>query len=348
MSNKEWYTRRNKKNLKLRTKKRRRRKAKLTRKHIHNRDLKQLSKKQNENTILHNGERKVKFEVPTVFDIIKNPSGTIKFFNDVLSYIGNKYNGGNRIFFDMSKVESVSNDALMYLTAIIKNTKVRYNSGGNLPENQICKKLVMDSGFLNYMNTRKELELSTDTNKLQIRMGNEIDRNVTKTICNFLIEKCNISKAKCTFLYDILIELMTNTIQHAYTNNVLLSYWYVFLERKEDIINIVFLDTGEGIPQTIKKKWFEKMKILGVKDDYELIQSALLGEFRTRTEQKYRGKGLPKIYQYNNEGKIKNLNIISRNGCFNSDNTNNIVLTDKLQGTLFLWEIDIKNLREEK
>lgn len=58
----------------------------------------------------------------------------------------------------MSNVEYLTNDALMYLLAIIKNVKVKYNSAGNLPKNQECKKIVTDSGFLNYVNTNKAIE----------------------------------------------------------------------------------------------------------------------------------------------------------------------------------------------
>ena len=248
----------------------------------------------------------------------------------------------------MSNVEYLTNDALMYLLAIIKNVKVKYNSAGNLPKNQECKKIVTDSGFLNYVNTNKAIEITKTTNKLQIQAGNTIDIVVAKNICDFMINDCGMKKNECRFLYDIIIELMTNTYQHAYNNNnMLLSYWYVFVEKEREVVKFTFLDTGEGIPQTIKKKWFEKMKLLEIKTDSEFINAALNEKFRSRTAKNYRGKGLPKIYKYYLNDKIKNLKIISRYGIFES-NFSDKTLKEKLQGTLFSWEVSIEKLSKEE
>ena len=346
MNKRDWYKRRNIKNLKNRTKKKLAKKAQRTRVYKRNYIQKQLSIQQNEKKLIEeNGNYKIPFKIPKIFSLIDNSNETIDFFNNILQYIKNKYNKGNRLFFDMSDVEYVSNDALMYLIAIIKNTKIKFNSSGNLPKNKDCRNLVIESGFLDYLNTLKELELTTTTNKLRIRIGNNINREVAKSICDFFIDSCGIPRIKCKFMYDIIIELMTNTIQHAYNNSMLISYWYVFLERSDNIVKMVFLDTGDGIPETLRKNWLEKIKLLNVKDDCELIQSALNGDFRTRTEQKYRGKGLPKIYKYYKEGKIKNLKIISRHGVISSNNNN---LKSKLQGTLFSWEININKFIEEE
>ena len=344
MTTKEWYKKRNLKNLKQRTKNKKRKKSILKKQHDENFYQKQISLQQNKEKIIEkNGHIKIPFKVPKKFSLVDNADETINFFNTILDYIKNKYNKGNQLFFNMSDVEEVSNDALMYLIAIIKNAKIKFDSSGNLPQNKECKSLVLESGFLDYMNTLQNIELTTTTNKLKIRMGNTIDINVAKSICDFFIENCGISKNNCKFMYDIIIELMTNTIQHAYTNSMLIGYWYVFLEIKDNIVRVVFLDTGSGIPETLRKKWFEKIKILNLKNDTELIQSALNGEFRSRTLQKYRGKGLPKIYQYYKSNKIDKLKLISRYGIVNE---NNKILQSKLQGTLFIWDVNISRLLE--
>jgi hypothetical protein len=140
----------------------------------------------------------------------------------------------------------------------------------------------------------------------------------------------------------MIIELMTNTKQHAYNDTkrkFTTTDWYVFARHdiESNSVRFIFLDTGEGIPSTVKKTFRETLPIIG-KSETSYIQSALEGELlRTRTGKTYRGKGLPKIYSFYKEGIIKDLTIISNYGYFGSKRSNDI--NQKLNGTLFYWEL---------
>lgn len=67
-----------------------------------------------------------------------------------------------------------------------------------------------------------------------------------------------------------------------------------------DRIRFIFVDTGFGIANTVKKNFKEKVqqlfgKMLGLGiaiNDAQLIQSAFNGDFRTSTNQDNRGNGL--------------------------------------------------------
>jgi hypothetical protein len=139
---------------------------------------------------------------------------------------------------------------------------------------------------------------------------------------------------------------MANTHDHAYSERSLLPRWYLMAVNDKDkkFVQFVFLDGGKGIPNTIKKKYLEILRRklgaathLKTIEDSALILSALKGEFRTRTEKSYRGKGLPKIIGCAENKEITDLVIISNFGVIN---TATGIVRDtrrKLFGTLFSW-----------
>ena len=138
----------------------------------------------------------------------------------------------------------------------------------------------------------------------------------------------------------MVIELMTNTHNHAYNNkNGFIKAWYLFASVNNDkgCIEITFVDTGEGIPVTVAKKMIEK---IFTKKDNQYIISALNGDFRTQTHEKNRGKGLPDIYEHFNKNQIKNLKIISCKGKVELNDKNKIVEECKENNTKLTINFD--------
>ena len=65
---------------------------------------------------------KNKVEAPVRFGMMDNIDETLQFFKDVKDTL-KKLKVNDKIYFDLSKVEEVSADAIMYLIATIRNTK---------------------------------------------------------------------------------------------------------------------------------------------------------------------------------------------------------------------------------
>ena len=95
LNTREWYKRRNNKNLKTRTKKRKAKKARKTKIIKNNILQKKMSKEQNANSVFQNGEKKVIFSVPRNITLHESEE-TLNFFNSILEYIANKYNYSKR------------------------------------------------------------------------------------------------------------------------------------------------------------------------------------------------------------------------------------------------------------
>lgn len=283
---------------------------------------------------------------PENFSLIHNTEETLYFFNNILKNM-RLYSFDRTYFFDLKSVKYITTDAIMCILAIIRNMKnakiYRYRFQGNLPENKEARVLIEESGFFSYVHSANE-NLERNSCKIQIKSGNTVDPSVAKDICDFINQKFNTSIKFTMPIFETLMELMQNTVQHAYQskNGRIAHEWYIFVEEDNHRIIFTFLDSGEGIPSTVNKKLLEN---LGFKNDSELILSAMKGDFlRSTTKEKYRGNGLPLIYKYAQESKLFNLRAYSGKGCCIVDSRleQNSLLKDLLYdffGTLFYWEI---------
>lgn len=234
------------------------------------------------------------------------------------------------------------------------------------PQNKDIKKFLYDSGFVTqskynknivaeklnkkYWDKNNRIE-SQETENFKIRSGNTILLDEIKNIIDFSIKEIH-DKAQITvkdFLYNTIHELMENTISHAYLDKEKFIHkdWFLFAEKRHNIISFVFLDSGLGIPKTVAQKKIDGIyrEFHSITSESDILLSTLKGEERTRTKEVNRGKGLPYIYQLSENEIIKNLRIISNKACFNLNK--NIDVKKHLQGTFLYWEIDINKYKKE-
>ena len=306
------------------------------------------------------GKKSKIFELtaPECLSIIDNTEGAYDYFEKFVNEIRQK-NMNEFFYFDLKDVKHLTVDAVMYILTILRNIKngylFKFTFAGCHPQDGTSRKLLIESGFNKYVKTI-EIDLNRNSDKIQIVQGSQVDSETAKNICDFVSNRCGLKILYTGTLYEVLIELMTNTRQHAYSakDSVFLNQWYVFVEKNDDNIKIVFLDTGEGLTQTIKKKALEKFGeiFLQQHNDSFYIESALNGDWRSETQEKNRGKGLPSAEEYAHQIEINNFQIFSGSGsCIVWKNMNEKYVkykyNNKLFGTLFSWEIDIKSIGKE-
>jgi hypothetical protein len=243
----------------------------------------------------------------------------------------------------------------MYLLAILKNIqqlKSQISVSGNLPTDEKVKDLVLSSGFSKYVALNIKNQLSSKAKMIRIVENKTIEPKIAQKVIDFVIAEGNYSRIETQFLFGMLIELMSNTVQHAYNTRRedLEHYWYLFAEKQPDNIKFSFIDTGESIPQTVRKKIKELISQPLFNKDNELIISTVKGDFkRSETNLDYRGKGLPQIYSHFNVNRIQNLHIISNRGFVKFSNNSIPSIESKtinaFRGTLFYWEIPVNSIR---
>ncbi len=293
----------------------------------------------------------ITLHAPAHFSIVNNKEETLEFFSHAFSEMG-RCKFRQDIFFDLKDIKLISPDAIMLMIALVKNIRrcktMQTTCRGNLPDNLEARTYIEKSGFYSFVKVHGPIPQPNQKSAIQISSGYEVDPALIGSICSFVSSRAGLPERIYTKgLYQIITELMTNTIQHAYNTDrgLMENRWYIYVEDSPAKIQFVFLDTGSGIPSTIKVNFVEKvMQTFGSNaNDAKLISSALKGDYRSETGERHRGKGLPNIYEASKTDRISKLNIISGHGQCMVDDTwiiNESSSVISFPGTLFCWQFD--------
>lgn len=287
--------------------------------------------------------------VPEVFSFTQNPEGTINFFEKLADELAQNKRRKFRI--ESKDVKEVTVDALIYLLALMNNFGMlnKHNFEGTMPKDIAARKIYEESGFLDYMEFEKKGEIKKSSENIRIVSGEKNNADIVTTITKFAEEKLKKTRKELITLNPIFIEMMSNVYYHAYSkkSKVRSKRWYIYAEHIEDFIRIIFIDTGMGIANTVKKNRIERAveflkieRFLG-KTDAELMKSAFEGEFRTQTNEKHRGNGLATIYDKVQDPIYKNIKVISGRG--QCDLLCDGIITkdyeSSVMGTLYVFEL---------
>jgi len=274
---------------------------------------------------------------PEVFSIANNAEGSLSFFHTLQFYVSKGY----PVMLDLQGVQSITVDTLLYLLAVwdkLDAQNIKYHISGNLPSHSSAASRFKKSGFLRFVDSRSELSGGDKAEVVQIYAGEKVEPTIAGDICKFIQHVHGKNKGDTSKIYEMLVEIMTNTKHHAYGKRDKKPKWYVYAEyipSKRDIL-ISILDTGKGIPATLKRRIGEKL--FGI-SDAKIIASALRGDFRTSTGLTFRGRGLPMIKKSYDDGVISDLVIVSRKGYLRFDMDEKLELTNELVGTLYIWRV---------
>lgn len=292
-----------------------------------------------------------RYFAPKNLSIIENHDETLEYFIGLLGKVRLR-SYFHVIFCDLSQIELLTIDAVMYLIAIIMNLRGdktnKTQVGGNAPKRHTPQKLFRESGFYNYVVSKSARYIRPENGRIfQIKTGINVNNDVLDELRDFVMFSCGVKESRPIFMdiYRILGEMMSNTQEHAYNDGKYLNRWYIFVENSQSIIKFVFLDTGDGIPNTIRKKILEQLTA----KDYDYIFSALKGdECRSETGEPHRGTGLPYMYAMCQQGKFVRFRLESGNGVFlyESGVTKVFSTNSNIAGTLFYWEMAKGSLRE--
>jgi hypothetical protein len=273
---------------------------------------------------------------PPCLSIIENTAETMEFF---VNFERSAYVYHN-IYIDLQGVEQITPEAILYILSLLERMKKHpktINVGGNAPVSQNCRQIFINSGFYDYVGSNY-YETPKDNKILSIRSANVVDGEIASQVIEFASGLLGLSRSRSTkAFYTTILECMGNTKEHAYSTSTAkyAKWWLVALYDEEGSkIQFSILDNGLGIPETVRRRWFEK--VIGIKDSV-LLKSVLGGSFRTSTGLSYRGKGLPKIMSFKNDKIIQDLVVVSNNGCYFADKDLCVEIAPKFSGTLICW-----------
>ena len=285
---------------------------------------------------LSKGERK-ELIAPSVFSLILNTEETLDFFHRL-----HKHAQEGPVSLDFGSIYQLTPATLLYLIALFD--KIGFcDIHGNVPGDPACRELFLNSGFLKYVTCSYQLR-TPNPNIMKIAKENKVLGPRAAELLEFCSERLgNISNSLLPKRnYDMMVELMENTRQHAAPKGEEPLKWYLMgtFDEEHQAVHISFLDNGLGIPETIRKKPLESVaKLMRSGSQYRLVEAAFDGQARTQTKKPYRGKGLPSIKRHMDEGYIRDLVIVSNRAYLNFGNVNKQDLATPLKGTLYSWMI---------
>ena len=146
-------------------------------------------------------------------------------------------------------------------------------------------------------------------------------------------------------LYEILIECMSNTHNHANLNKQGECRWwlYVYNNPITNSTSYSFVDLGVGIFKSAHtKNYITKIfKVTGLQKNIDLVDDLLAGKIHSRIEKdrELRGKGIPQIVKHSKNTWFKSFYIITNDVKIDLSIGSRESLDYSFDGTFLHWEL---------
>lgn len=324
-----------------------------------------LSKKQryykNQYLEKYSGYKRIK--APANFSLIKNPELVIEF----ISKLRAAYESEQEVFVVLRDVTKIDYDAIVVLLSIVVRFKSQ-NIGlvGDFPSDYTANKTLTESGFFKNLwrntfeesdryNIKQTQNLSHD-NIIHTHAWKNVDSELSATIIQKASETVWGSLRRCQGAQRTLIELMLNTNNHAVIGKEGERHWWLSVnhQRHENKVSFSFIDYGVGVFTSLNNKKdgskfhnaINKMlSLFSFQSNAQLLKLILEGELhRTVTNEHYRGKGLPGIYEALKRNSFSNLFIITNDVYADVSRGVFREIRNNFTGTFLYFELEKSNL----
>lgn len=337
---KEIKRRRHQKRLMRRAMKRRSQNYKLRRRHrLENRRNGLMAQRKWE------GKAYVELEVPKNFSFVDNTNEILEYFIKCKSLLHNK----EKVQCDLSHITALSSDAIALLAACANDESFLGKQGrirGNAPTDPELLKLFIESGFYNHVKATKVLKYAhkSDANLFHQESNYQVQSDIAKKACILGTEHVFGSSKPFSDLYEMLIEAMSNTNNHASNNSNAnqFKWWLYTYNAPNGHTMYTFIDLGVGIFDSIPVQIFKRIKkVVGLEHNTDLVSDLLDGKIKSREkiDNKIRGKGIPQIAANSNSQHFTRAYIISNDVKINLKDKTAEALEHNFSGTMLFWEL---------
>lgn len=282
----------------------------------------------------------IPLKAPNDFSLIYNTEETIHYFNIAQEELKK----GNRVLFDISQIEKLSTDAIAVQIAKIKDERFIHHSSisGNEPNDSALKELFIQSGFYDYVRTRGPKPVNDKKLLIHKITNNRVEPDIAKEACLLGLRHTFNNEDIFEPLYNILIEIMQNTNNHAGSTRGKYDWWlHVYTHPNSTKTSYTFLDLGVGIFESLPVKSYKRdfLEILGLTSNIDLVPKLFAGEIKSRTSRPERGKGIPQVYECSNDPTFNKFILISNDIFADLKNGENKIIRTPFNGTMYYWEI---------
>lgn len=288
-------------------------------------------------------------EAPNKFSLIENPDEFVNY----LKFVRNESRFGKKVLIDISKITHLTYEIIPVLISFIKNQRFFYDGQvhGNAPDNPVLKKIFTESGFYNFVNSKAKYKVN-DENLLHQESNFKVKPEIAGRVTDLIEEYVGdyLVEDDLDSIYEIFIELMSNTHHHADIYKYGQTKWWLFSHCDKDEINVTFIDLGIGIFKSRVVK--DKIRKLGlnikVLSNLVLVDDLLDGKIQSRIDidNEIRGKGLPQIVEYSKRDVFDTFHIVTNDILINLKNRDRKKLKSAFMGTLINFTIKKNNLKD--
>jgi hypothetical protein len=312
-------------------------------------------KKRNNSWLLPKDSEKYEIvNIPSVFSLINNTEEVLKFFKNV----GNLFANRKQLHFNLEDVDELTPDAIALLVAKLKDDRFTrgLKSRGNLPKNNDLRRIIEESGFFEHVSSLYPVPRNKNNLLFHHVTAKKVDPTLAAKVGTLATRHTFKKKVKFSPIYEIMIECMSNTDNHANLKQRGYYNWWlsVYCNPKNDVTSFIFLDLGVGIFNSSPVSSYKKKILESSLPDLLLGNSnAILApqlftgiEYTSRTGEEKRGQGLPRIKVCSENDRIKKFVIITNNVKVELPNLKSTPLENKFNGTFLYWELH-PNLNEK-
>lgn len=287
----------------------------------------------------------VKLEAPQNFSFISNTDEIVNFFNSIKEHVDND----QPVNIDVSKITTLSPDIIILLISILKDKKsIKVGIRGNAPENPKLRKVFIESGLYDFVNSLGRKRVA-DNNKLwKHSTNNHVKGEIAGeavAICRNLFKEHGINYDTDS-IYNLLVEAMSNTINHADKEKHHVNWWlYYFIDKDEKTIKYSIVDLGIGIFKSASFDTYRRFAKIIVPGNGLLVKPFLEGKIISSRESdnEISGKGVRQIINCANNPEFTKFSIITNDQIINVKEKNNQSLSNNFDGTFIHFEISYSN-----
>jgi hypothetical protein len=274
---------------------------------------------------------------PTDLVLFQSPESVISFFDQVSqAHAQNK-----DVFLHLEDVQNITSDTILLMISRLHDERFNHRKkvGGFSPQNEKARTVFEESGVYG--------DRVFDLTSIRARKGSIKRHNnyfVDADIIDHLLthaEKYFASEEQSAATYDLLLELMNNTIMHAGGRKSKELWWCsVYCMPDKALFN--FLDNGLGICETAAQRLTRKLvSFLGLTTNEKLLEDIMLDTVESSTGKYYHGRGLPLIRRRTQKKLIDNVTIITNDVFANISTGEYRLMNTSFKGTFVHWEVPL-------
>lgn len=284
----------------------------------------------------------ISIEAPKDFSFIENTNDVLKYFENARDIYWSKKN----VDYNVLEIERITAETVSLWVALLKEPRFRKtgNSSGNAPKNKEAYDLLSTSGFPDQV-TKSNFEKKEHNNLLHREVNYKVQSSIAARFCQVGINNTNKKRIDAEPLYNVLIECMSNTHDHANLDQKGGCRWQLYAYNVPNQAKTIytFLDLGVGIFESAGTQNYINnfLKTVGVRSNLDLVDPLLNGKIKSRMikDKDIRGKGIQQLVKYAEQGCFNNFYLISNNIKVNLGTGQREKLDYNLRGTMLYWEL---------